>query len=67
MEWVEVDMDWIEACPTPGCDSPARTTRRYVLESTDGPVEHSVGGCQDGHIWNCAVSHLEACRVANAR
>jgi hypothetical protein len=39
----------IIACPQPGCLAPAEVADRFVLASTDGPVEHAVTWCLEGH------------------
>jgi hypothetical protein len=36
-------------CPDPACPAPARVVDRFVLESTDGPVEHIKTHCDNGH------------------
>lgn len=45
------------ACPA--CSAPAAVTHRYVLESTDGPVEHAQAQCIHGHIFNGPTAMLE--------
>jgi hypothetical protein len=35
----------------PDCGAPAEITRRVVLESTDGPVEHVGVRCVQRHIF----------------
>jgi hypothetical protein len=42
----------------PACASPAEVTRRYVLDSTDGPIEHAIVMCASGHIWNGPIALL---------
>jgi hypothetical protein len=37
------------ACPERGCDVPAGVVDRFVLASTDGPVEHVRTWCLEGH------------------
>jgi hypothetical protein len=37
------------ACPEPGCGMPAEVVDRFVLASTDGPVEHVRTWCLEGH------------------
>jgi hypothetical protein len=37
------------ACPEPACRMPAEVVDRFVLPSTDGPVEHVRSWCLEGH------------------
>lgn len=41
----------LTGCPEPGCPLPAGISARWVLESTDGPVEHVHVHCPAGH-WS---------------
>jgi hypothetical protein len=36
-------------CPQPDCDAPADVVDRFVLDSTDGPIEHIRTSCVHGH------------------
>jgi hypothetical protein len=45
-------------CPEDGCTAPSFQTDRYVIESTDGPVEHLAVACGAGHRFHGAVSSL---------
>lgn len=54
------------ACPR--CGSPAEITRRTVLESTDGPIEHAAVRCVEAHVHLLPVETLErAARRAHTR
>lgn len=50
-------MDFCE-CPEEGCGMIAMIAERYILESTDGPVEHARLGCVVGHRLNMPVYML---------
>lgn len=45
------DMDMVEfvTCPEDGCGLPSQVDDRFVLESTDGPVEHVRISCVGRH------------------
>jgi hypothetical protein len=45
-------------CPEVGCGASAYETDRYVVESTDGPVEHLAVVCEARHRFHGAVSSL---------
>lgn len=49
------------ACPEDG--TPLVVLRRFVLESTDGPIEHVSGRCQRSHPFACSVEYLESLEV----
>lgn len=40
-------------CPEAGCGLPAEVLDRFVLESTDGPVEHFRIRCVNRHWFMC--------------
>lgn len=42
----------------PECGLPAEVLDRYVLESTDGPIEHVKIKCVQGHWFNCDLERL---------
>lgn len=42
----------------PACPCPAEVVRRYVLESTHGPIEHALVACAAGHYWNGPITLL---------
>ena len=46
------------ACPKPGCMVPAGVVGRFVLASTDGPVEHVKTSCLEGHGFTVQVETL---------
>ncbi len=42
----------LQRCPEEGCDLAAEVLDRFVLPSTDGPVEHVATVCVGGHrFW----------------
>ena len=43
----------------PECGAPAEITDRFVLESTDGPVEHARVSCAARHWFLLGVGTLE--------
>ncbi len=40
------------------CDQRADVVDRYILESSDGPVEHIKTWCLGGHFYNGPVAML---------
>jgi hypothetical protein len=52
---METTMD-LTRCPE--CGAPAEITDRFVLESTDGPVEHARVDCAGGHWFLLSVATL---------
>lgn len=42
----------------PHCGAPAEVTRRFVLESTDGPIEHTIVMCVDRHWFTLPLAAL---------
>ena len=44
------------ACPQ--CAAPAEITDRFVLESTDGPVEHVAVHCVERHRFTVTAERL---------
>ena len=46
---VHDDTGEVLLCPDPVCPAPARVVDRFVLESTDGPIEHVKTHCNNGH------------------
>lgn len=48
----------IIACPEPHCSAPAEVVDRWVLESTDGPVEHLRTRCLARHVFTPRVESL---------
>jgi hypothetical protein len=47
-------------CPEEGCGVPAEVVDRRVLESTDGPIEHSCVVCLVGHRFVMPTEMLPA-------
>jgi hypothetical protein len=48
-------------CPV--CAAPAEIVERFVLESTDGPIEHATVRCADRHRFTVLVERLTTPRV----
>lgn len=44
------------ACPT--CAAPAEVVERFVLDSTDGPIEHAIVQCAERHRFTVLVERL---------
>ena len=42
----------------PACAAPAEVVDRYVLESTDGPIEHATVTCAARHRFTVLVERL---------
>jgi hypothetical protein len=42
----------------PACAAPAEVVERYVLESTDGPIEHATVLCSERHRYTVLVERL---------
>jgi hypothetical protein len=42
----------------PECTAPAEVTRRFVLESTDGPIEHATVMCISRHWFTLPLVAL---------
>jgi hypothetical protein len=55
------------ACPELGCGVPAGIVDRFVLASTDGPVEHVKTWCLEGHGFTQRVDALAAWPMVRAR
>ena len=50
----------------PACAAPAEVVERYVLDSTDGPIEHATVLCSDRHRFTVLVERLRhPTRAAN--
>jgi hypothetical protein len=45
-------------CPEPGCEMSAEVLERFVLPSTDGPVEHCKTSCVGGHVRTPLATQL---------
>jgi hypothetical protein len=48
----------IELVGCPACTAPAEIVDRYVLESTDGPIEHAPVACGIRHRFTVLVERL---------
>lgn len=48
----------IVVCAEPGCGTTAEIVDRWVLESTDGPIEHARTRCLDGHVLTSQTERL---------
>jgi hypothetical protein len=46
------------SCPERNCQAPAEIVDRFVLASTDGPVEHAQTVCLNGHVRTPLTGHL---------
>jgi hypothetical protein len=46
------------------CGAPARITERFVLDSTDGPIEHLKTGCVNDHWLTPRAETVERERLA---
>ena len=53
--------------PCPECELPAEITDWFSLRSTDGPVDHVVLGCIDGHHFRMPLDRLPANVIAQLR
>jgi hypothetical protein len=42
----------------PACAAPAEVVERYVLDSTDGPIEHATVRCSERHRFTVLVERL---------
>ncbi len=48
----------METSRCPECGRPAEVVDRFVLDSTDGPVEHAHVRCVDRHHFRLPVEYL---------
>ena len=55
-------MTAVDLTSCPDCGAPADVTERFVLESTDGPVEHARVHCAGGHWFLLSVASLQRSR-----
>ncbi len=55
----------MELTGCPECGAPAAIEERYVLQSTDGPVEHAKVRCVTGHGFFLPVASLEQVRASH--
>ena len=51
----------------PDCDEPAVVTERFVLESTDGPIDHARVRCVRGHWFLLSIDTLARAHARPAR
>jgi hypothetical protein len=56
----------IIVCPEPRCGLPAEIMERFVLASTDGPVEHCKTSCVGGHVRTPLSSQVREVLVKEA-
>jgi hypothetical protein len=56
----ETGLDLV-GCPT--CAAPAEIVERFVLNSTDGPIEHATVLCADRHRFTVLVERLASPRT----
>ena len=49
----------------PACAAPAEVVERYVLDSTDGPIEHATVLCSERHRFTVLVERLVTPRTAD--
>ena len=47
----------------PACAAPAEVVERYVLDSTDGPIEHATVRCSERHRFTVLVERLVTLRA----
>jgi hypothetical protein len=48
----------IDLVGCPACPAPAEIVDRYVLESTDGPIEHATVVCASRHRFTVLVERM---------
>jgi hypothetical protein len=48
----------LELVGCPACAAPAEVVERFVLNSTDGPIEHATVRCADRHRFTVLVERL---------
>ena len=54
----------IDLVGCPACAAPAEIVDRYVLESTDGPIEHATVVCAVKHRFTVLVERLATAHAA---
>ena len=57
----------IELVGCPACAAPAEVVERYVLDSTDGPIEHATVLCSERHRFTVLVERLLTPRTSEQR
>ena len=50
----------LTGCPDKSCHAVAEITRRFVMESTDGPIEHAHTQCLKGHWYMLPTALLRS-------
>ena len=55
------------ACPEPSCRVPAEVSDRFVLASTDGPIEYVRTYCVRRHIFTVPTERIAVLETATAR
>jgi hypothetical protein len=48
----------LATCPEPACGLPAEITDRFVLRSTDGPIEYVRAYCLGKHIFTVPAARM---------
>ena len=48
----------LEIVGCPECAAPAEVVNRFVLESTDGPIEHAIVTCTERHRFTVLVERM---------
>ena len=51
----------------PACAAPAEVVERYVLDSTDGPIEHATVLCSERHRYTVLVERMQTPRTPERR
>lgn len=50
----------MEMITCPGCGDPGEVVERFVMDSTDGPIEFARTGCLSRHWFTVAVADLRS-------
>jgi hypothetical protein len=53
----------IDLVGCPACPAPAEIVDRYVLESSDGPIEHATVVCASRHRFTALVERMATPRT----
>jgi hypothetical protein len=61
------DRNELDLVVCPECAAPAEVVDRYVLASTDGPVEHVKVQCLDRHWFVLPAAALPPVRTVNVQ
>ena len=61
------DATGLDLVGCPACAAPAEVVERYVLESTDGPIEHATVLCSERHRYTVLVERLQTPRTPERR